>query len=214
MTELSPEPKKKSGLPQNVGVLLEKITTTFFRRMVFIERKLFPPPEPANLPFEVEIRELALPDEIAALRIHRPKLSEKIIRARIEQGSRCFTAWHRARIVHSNWAAANGVFVPYLHRNLRLEKRTIFLFDSYTHPHYRQLGIARNRAVFQAELFAREGFKRSIGLVAIENGPGNAVPVALGYRIIGRFISVGLGRFNYVWSTSLEKTPIPHHARR
>ena len=90
-----------------------------------------------------------------------------------------------------------------------LERDDTYIFDTYTAPEFRSLHLAQARAAFVANYYSERGFRRSLGLVALENRAGLAVPEALGYRRIGYYSALGVGRWRRTWSKPLEGKDIP-----
>ncbi len=90
-----------------------------------------------------------------------------------------------------------------------LERDDIYIFDTYTAPESRSLHLAQARAAFVANYYAERGFRRSLGLVALENRAGLAVPESLGYQRIGYYSALGVGRWRLTWSKPLLQHEIP-----
>ncbi len=180
-----------------------KVGTTFYRRVILVERDLLPLPAVPDLPFPVEIGPLSFPEDLAALASFRPAQSSVSILKRIEKDNLCFAVWHEGKIVHAGWVAVRRTWVEYLNRDLLLGERDIFIFDSFTLQGYRRRHLANARSAVVSDYFSERGFRRSLGLVAVENKPGLALPESLGYRRIGRYASLGVGRWNRAWSHPL-----------
>jgi len=186
-----------------------KVVTTFYRRMVLVERELFPPPPEPNLPFRVDIRSLEPPHDLADLRGLRPSLSTRSILDRLRRGDICFGVWLDGRIVHAAWVAIGRARVEYLSRDMALDRDEIYIFDSYTSSEFRGLHLAQARGVFLSSHYSKLGFRRSLGLVAVENKAGLAVPEVLGYRRIGYYSALGVGGWCRTWSEPCQEGEIP-----
>jgi ribosomal protein S18 acetylase RimI-like enzyme len=128
---------------------------------------------------------------------------------RVERGDVCFSLSVGGRVVHTAWVAVMRGPVEYLRRDLALEEDEIFIFDSFTNPEYRSLHLATARAAFVADYYAARGYRRSLGVVAVENRAGLAVPEAVGYRRIGRYGAFCIGRLCRTWSEPLPGQRIP-----
>ena len=209
MTRSSSGRNQPNTLVSAGRTLLMKVVTTFYRRMVLVERDLFPPPPEPNLPFRVDIRSLEPPQDLADLRGFRPSLSIRSILDRLGRGDSCFGVWLDGRIVHAAWVAIGRARVDYLSRDMVLDRDEIYVFDSYTSSEFRGLHLAQARGAFLSSYYSRLGFRRSLGLVAVENEAGLAVPEALGYRRVGYYSAFGVGRWRCTWSEPLLDERIP-----
>lgn len=201
--------KSQSFLLSQASTLCTKVRTTFLRQMVLFERELSPPPSMPTLSVHIAIRHLGGADFPLCGDGLRRSLSRSSFEERIERGDMCFALSVEDRIVHTAWVAVGRGPVEYLRRDLALGEDEIFIFDSYTNPEYRSLHLATARAVFVANHFAEKGFRRSLGVVAVENKAGLAVPEAVGYRRIGRYSALCLGRLCRTWSEPLPGQQIP-----
>lgn len=188
---------------------LMKMRTTFYRRMILVERFLSPPPSRPKLAVATQIGLLSPPEVASERSGFREALDPSSISDRVARGHSCFAVWVEGRIVHTAWVAVERATVEYLGRDLLLEPDEIYIFDSYTLPGYRGMKIAQARGAYVARHYAQRGFRRSLGLVAVENAAGLAVPEALGYRRIGVYSNLGLGRWCRAWSRPSPGERIP-----
>ena len=201
------EPSLLFGAAQT---LLMKVATTFYRRMVMVDRELHPPPPMPHLPFPVQFDLLDSPVDMDDARALRPTLSAKSIRERHDRGNACFAVRVEGRVAHSAWVAVDRVRIEYLSKDIVLDPADIFIFDSYTIPEYRNRRLAQARGAFVASYYSDLGFRRSLGLVAVENRAGLAVPETLGYRRIGYYKALRLGGWSRTWSKSLMDEDLPN----
>jgi len=201
------------AVPSAVRTVLMKVGTTFYRRMILVERDLVPLPAVPDLSLPIEIGPLRFPEDSAALASFRPEQSSVSTLSRVEKGNLCFAVWHEGKIVHAGWVAVRRTWVEYLNRDLLLGERDIFIFDSFTLQGYRRRHLANARSAVVSDYFSERGFRRSLGLVAVENKPGLAVPDSLGYRRIGLYASLGVGRWSRAWSRPLLGGEIPQLVR-
>jgi ribosomal protein S18 acetylase RimI-like enzyme len=201
--------RSQSFLPRQVETLYSKAKTTFIRKMVLFARELSPPPSMPTLSVEVAIRLLDGAEFRQCTDGLRKSLSQRSFVERVERGNVCFALSVEGRIVHTAWVALRRGPIEYLRRDLALGEDEIFIFDSYTHPEYRSLHLATARAAFVAEFYAAKGFRRSLGVVAVENTAGLAVPEAVGYRRIGLYGAFCIGRLCRTWSEPLPGQRIP-----
>mgnify|MGYP001819871590 CR=1 FL=1 len=208
-----PTPYKRmslqSRLPRQVSTLYTKVKTTFLREMVLVARELSPPPPMPTLSLEVSIRALGRTEFPRSRDGLRRSLSQKSFVERVERGDVCFALSIEGAVVHTAWVAVRRGPIEYLRRDLALEEDEIFVFDSYTNPEYRSLHLATARAAFVAEHYASRGFRRSLGVVAVENKAGLAVPESVGYRRIGSYGAFCIGRLCRTWSEPLPGQQIP-----
>lgn len=161
------------------------------------------------VPSSVEIGSAGIPHDLSDLNGFRPSLSARSILERFERGDHCFAVRLDGRIVHTAWVAFHRARVEYLSRDIMLERDDTYIFDTYTAPEFRSLHLAQARAAFVANYYSERGFRRSLGLVAVENRAGLAVPEALGYRRIGYYSAFGVGRWRLTWSKPLKGKDIP-----
>lgn len=209
MQRPSPGRQEPSSLLIAGQTLLMKVITTFYRRMVLVERELSPPPPTPCVPFPLEIGRLTPSTHLAGLAGFRPALSARSILERLEKGHGCFAVWLDGRIVHTAWVAVQRARVEYLSRDLVLERDDIYIFDTYTTPEFRSLHLAQSRAAFVSKYYSARGFRRSLGLVAIENKAGLAVPEVLGYRRLGYYSALGIRGWCRTWTEPCLEEEIP-----
>ena len=214
MNIAAPRAKDHDERSTRLGTWLMKVRTTFHRRMVLVERALSPPPPMPELPVRAEIG-LMSPREVASAgTAFRDDLDPSSVSERLARGDSCFAVRVEGEIVHMAWVAVQRATVEYLGRDLMLEPDEIFIFDSFTLPEYRGMKIAQARGAHVAGYYAERGYRRSLGVVAVENSAGLAVPEALGYRRIGIYSTLGLGRWCRAWSEALPGERIPPLVRR
>ncbi|MGB5515632.1 MAG: GNAT family N-acetyltransferase [Thermoanaerobaculia bacterium] len=209
MERPSPARNKPSFLLSVGQTLLMKVVTTFYRRMVLVSRELHPPPPMPVVPSSVEIGSVGISHDLSDLNGFRPSLSARSILERFERGDDCFAVRLDGRIVHTAWVAFHRARVEYLSRDIMLERDDTYIFDTYTAPEFRSLHLAQARAAFVANYYSERGFRRSLGLVALENRAGLAVPESLGYQRIGYYSALGVGRWRQTWSKPLLEHEIP-----
>ncbi len=185
-----------------------KMVTTFYRRALVVARLIDGTiPEP-NLRLPIVITPLRGEDLPAYLQ-HRPDQCSNEIRMRIAQEDECFAAWHEGRIVHTGWVTTIPKHEPYLRRKLILQPGDIFLYDHYTQPSHRSLGLARARDVHVLHHYQEEGYRRSIAIVAMENKVAFRAFKALGYRSIGMFKCLRFGPWQWTWEERWGEDPLP-----
>ncbi|HYN83533.1 MAG TPA: hypothetical protein VES88_18800 [Gemmatimonadaceae bacterium] len=170
-----------------VSLVGAKLMTTLYRRMLCLVYPLQGRRIPVyNAQLEVEFR-LLQADEIDAYLSFRPNVGRARIERRLEQGHRCFASWHGEKIIDAGWTATQSVVVPYLGRVLCLDQGDVYSYDAYTLPEYRGYGLYMARNSFTARTNQREGFKRSIALVAPENYAAWVILTRSGLETIGKY---------------------------
>ena len=185
-----------------------KMITTFYRRALVVARPIddtIPDPNP-RLP--IVINPLRGEDLPAYLQ-HRPDQHSSEIRMRIAQGDECFAAWHEGRIVHTGWVTTIPKHESYLRRKLILQPGDIFLYDHYTQPSHRSLGLARARDIHVLHHYREKGYRRSMAIVAIENKAAFRQFEAVGYRSIGMFKCLRFGPWQWAWEERWGEDPLP-----
>jgi RimJ/RimL family protein N-acetyltransferase len=115
----------------------------------------------------------------------RPDQEPTTICRRLEQGHRCFAAWHEGQIVHTGWAATAEAWVEYLGCAFPLEPGDVYQFDSYTAPEFRGLDLATARVAWMARFFRDAGSRRLLAVVWPENTSAFRPLEKAGYRRCG-----------------------------
>ena len=192
-------------------MLWMRVSTTFYRRAALMVRDLAAgetvlDPAPASIaPLE--------PGELAAYLRFRPDQSAEVIHQRLTKGHAAFVARVGDRIVHAAWVASGRAYVPYLRRDILLERDELLMYDSYTLAEFRETGIARARQMHVFREYRKRGFRRFVAVVARENVVGRRAVEAAGYRPDARYACVRLGpldRCRQVWS---DGTAVPELRR-
>ncbi len=185
-------------LRKRIDVLAMKILTTFYRRMILFVYPLDStiPVLLPRLPVDIAI---LIERDLDAYHRFRPDQSMKEIRMRLESGDRCFVCWYEDRIVDAGWVATGRVYIPYLRRRLILGSRDIYNYDAYTLPAYRGLGIFMARNSYVARYNQKEGYSRSIAMVAVENKASKVILHRSGLIPIGLYNCLRLGPWQWEW---------------
>jgi len=169
-----------------------KILTTFYRRMI-----LFVYPLDKEIPVlrsRLSVNFTILTErDLDAYHRFRPDQSRKEIRTRLDSGDRCFVCWYEDRIVDAGWVATGRVYIPYLRQHLVLGPKDIYNYDAYTLPAYRGLGIYMARNSYVARYNQKEGYSRSIAMVAVENRAPRVILQRSGLRPIGLYSCLRFG---------------------
>ena len=187
---------------------MAKIVTTFYRRVVVFSRSMDAVPPQIHLPFPARVAALQEKDLPEYLRF-RPEQHPRVVQKRIDDGDQCFLIWSEGRIVHSGWVATQKKSDPYLRCTLVLKPGDIFLYDHYTHPSYRGRGLSTAREIFILPRYRREGYHRSLAIVAVENKPALRPFEAAGYHTIGMFTSLWWILGKRIWQKRWSHEPLP-----
>jgi RimJ/RimL family protein N-acetyltransferase len=170
---------------------------TFYRRVVVMECRLDGPlPEiTSRLPTRIALLTVAELDDYARF---RPDQEPATIRRRLDQGHRCFVAWHEERVVHAGWAAIRAAWIDYLGCEFPLGPGDVYQFDSHTAPEFRGLDLAAARVAWMARFFRDRGARRLLAVVWPENRPAFGPLEKAGYRRCGWIRVLRLGRWRRI----------------
>jgi RimJ/RimL family protein N-acetyltransferase len=170
---------------------------TLYRRVVVMECRLDRPlPEVTpRLPTRIALLTVA---DLEGYARFRPDQEPATIRRRLDQGHRCFAAWHEDRIVHAGWAATRAAWIEYLGCEFPLGPGDVYQFDSYTAPEFRGLDLAAARVAWMARFFRDTGFRRLLAVVWPENRRAFRPLEKVGYRRSGWMRVLRLGRWHRV----------------
>jgi hypothetical protein len=188
--------------------LAMKVATTFRRRMVAVAADLVADPPEVAVPLEIEVRRLTT-NEIPLYRALRPDQSAGTAERRLLLGHHCFAIWRGGAIIHSAWTTTERAYVPYLRRDLLVDPRDLYIYDTFTAPAYRGLHLAPLRHLHLRRHYRQLGRSRALGLVAVENRSGLRVTRRLGFRFIGLFTCWRLGRWQFGSQESWADEPLP-----
>lgn len=179
-------------VPSRADILTMKAITTFYRRMVLLDRDLSDPlPEVEPRP-PMELRQATSAD-LPAYRAFHPDQPEAVAEARFARGDECFAVWDEGRIVHAAWAATERAYVGYLRRDLVLQPDEMYAYDAFTRPSHRGMGLCSLRGIHMLQHYRERGYAHSFGLAAVENQAGFAQVRAVGYVPTGLYTCVRLG---------------------
>lgn len=111
----------------------------------------------------------------------------------LEAGHRCFIARHNGAIVCACWAATGHAWSEYLSRPIALAPDAAYLYDLYTRPDFRELGIA---AATRAEIYRAsraEGIRRVMSYVI----PESRRSMSRHFRTVGTIGCLRIAGFRY-----------------
>lgn len=164
-----------------------RLLTTVYRRMLCLVYPL----QGRTIPIyrsqiDIDFRTL-VPEEINAYLRFRPAVTRDSVEKRLARGDRCHASWHEGAIVDACWIATGNVFVHYLDRFISLERGDVYSYDAYTLPDYRGYGIYMARNSYTARRNQKEGYQRSVALVAPENYTAWLILTRSGLETIGEY---------------------------
>ena len=188
--------------------LRRKIVTTFYRRLYFVTRNLDKPVPLLRSRLLVENR-LLLEKDFQEYHIFRPDQKQELVAARLRAGHHCHASWHQGRILDASWCATGRGPVPYFGRKLVIREGDVFIFDSYTHPSFRGFNLFMAKFAHIFRTYSELGYRRNIGVVAIENRTSMTVLKRLGCEAVGLYSSIGLGPVRIVRCNPYRDEPLP-----
>jgi hypothetical protein len=193
---------------KRVEILITKIVTTFYRRVVVFSRAVDGayPQIHSSLPTAISVLQ---EEDLLEYQRFRTEQNLQMIRKRLTAGDRCFLVRVEGRIVHSGWIATQIKQDPYLRCTLTLQPGDIFLYDHYTAPAFRSRGLSIAREIHILKHYLSEGYRRSVAIVAIENKPAFRPFEALGYRPIGMLFCLRWVLGEKIWRKSYGADPLP-----
>ena len=186
--------------------------TTVYRRMLCLVYPLQGRTIPVyRSQIDVDFRVLTKRD-VTAYTQFRPKHGRENFERNMSRGDRCFASWHEGRIVDAGWTATGTVFVPYLGRFILLEAGDIYSYGAYTLPGYRGYGLYMARNSYTARRNQKEGFERSVALVAPENYAAWLILTRSGLETIGEYARIRLPVGGIWWDRAAPGCMLPRIA--
>lgn len=198
----------RTGPESSMARLAMKVATTFRRRVLVVAADLTADPPEVEVPLRVEVRRITATD-IPAYCLLRPDEAAATVQARLDLGHHCFAIFCDATMVHAAWAATGRAYVPYLRRDLLLAPEDLYIYDSYTAPAYRGLGLAPLRHHHMRRHYRGLGLRRAVGVIAVENRAGLRVMDRLEFRRIGLYTCWRFGRWQRVRQETYADEPLP-----
>ena len=164
-----------------------RVLTTVYRRMLCLVYPL----QGRTIPIyrsqiDIDFRTL-VPEDINAYLRFRPTVARDVVERRLARGDRCHASWHEGAIVDACWIATGNVFVEYLNRFISLDRGDVYSYDAYTLHDYRGYGIYMARNSYTARRNQKEGYERSVALVAPENYTAWLILTRSGLETIGEY---------------------------
>jgi len=165
-----------------------------YRRLLILGRSLDDPIPDLQARIPLEFGFLDPGDLDAYLVFHGDDPREQVA-SRFPLGEVCFVARHEGRIVCANWVCHPGShYVRYIRYDMPIAPDEVYLYDSYTHPDARGLGVAPALAVHVLRHYRGTGVRRAFTAVIPENRANLRARAKSGFRVVGRMGYLGRGR--------------------
>lgn len=191
----------KSTLRSKFRELGARTLTFGYRRMLFMSYSLDDVRIPVyNTSLGVSFGTLQPRDIDAYLRFRKNAWRSEI-EQRLMHGDRCYVSWSGSEIVDACWTATGLIYVPYMHRYLRIPPGSVYSYDSYTAPELRGRGIYMARNSYTAREHQSEGLSSSIALVAYENYSAWLILTRSGLKTLGAYHYVRTPLTGIYWET-------------
>ncbi len=179
---------------EGVGIFWIKVMAGLgvYRRLVLQDRPLdhavsdFAP----KLPVRIELLKESEVDDYLTLRrgVTRTQVVD-----RLRAGHLCFVARNEDRVISTCWAATRPTWIDYLACEIDLNAGDAYLFDAFTEPRHRGLGIAPALCLHQLGYLEHAGYRRAIRATAIENTPALRAHAKSGFRPTGTLSRLKIG---------------------
>ena len=171
------------GLKGRLPIILRSMFAR--EKSCIFEKKLDGPPFKIEAKVKVDVK-LVQSDDISKL----PKRSENFdseVKKRFEMGHICFGAHLHGKIVHYKWVAFSKSIPPYsdLERRMRISSDSAYIYDGYTVPEYRGLGISAKVMEKTLQYLQEIGIKKVYSYVRYDNFPMLRVKQKEKFRKIG-----------------------------
>lgn len=158
----------------------------------------------ARLPLTVGLLEEAQVDEYNAF---RQPADRNAAQRRLAAGDRCFVARHNGRIVGVCWTATGRAWSAYLSRLIPLAADEAYMYDAFTAPSLRGMGIYPTLASATHLHCQSLGLRRVICVTVPENR--RALGVQTGYRTVGILGYIKIWKWRHEFCRMLPGVPAP-----
>ena len=165
---------------------------TVYRRVSLVRLPIDPPPPLTESTVDTSFGFVG-PDEIDALTRLRPDVARKEVERRLARGDRCWAARRNGDIVSTRWVASGSAWIEYLGVEVPLRPDEVFLYETYTAPAYRGLGLSPAAGTRLTRALRAEGWMSILGGVVPENAAALRAASKTGYREVGSVGVVRLG---------------------
>lgn len=138
----------------------------------------------------------------------RPGSDRFELESRFDRGDECHVARVEGRIVSARWSSTREIRIDYLGYRQALASGQAYLYDAYTGPEYRKLGIAGGLTRHVLSLLHERGVREMLSAADPANPAGSGFNHSDGTPI-GTLVAIGRRRRRV-----LTLGPLPFRARR
>jgi hypothetical protein len=189
------------------GVWFGALSRAGYRRLVVLERRLDSPIAAAATRRQAVIRALDAGDEAAFVGLGQDTAAT--FHHRLALGHRCWGAWCDDGLRHIAWIGFERVTVDYLACEVLLADAVSYVYQAYTQPQYRRLGLGPAAHSRCLESLRLHGVRLSLAAVLPDNPWAFGPWLAVGYRRTGTVRAIGPGPRPYVISTRADRAATP-----
>jgi len=104
---------------------------------------------------------------------------------RLRVGHLCFLAGKNGDVVHYKWVSFNETYVDALERSIRIVADSAYVYDAYTVPEYRGMGISSKVSARIFDYLFQNGIKKIYYLISYNNFPSLRDAEKMGLRNMG-----------------------------
>ena len=185
------------------GAWFKLLAELGYRRLYVLRRGLEEPIPVGPLP--AVIVTWLTRESVCAYVAMLPTEDADVVEDRLVAGDRCLVAWSEGCLVGFMWGSKNRASSAWLGRELPLAVNEACLFDAYTVPRRRGLGIAPALSLAWLRVLREEGCVAAIILTLPENVAALRAYAKAGFRIVAIARSLRLGP----WLHDFPVQPIP-----
>jgi len=174
----------------NFKMKLEALLRIFFGKIFIFEKTFVFEKSLSKVYFEtrnkakVDVR-LAQSEDILKLAKKFKKFRGGKAEERLRAGHLCFIAEKNGDIVNYKWVSFNETYVPELERTIRTDSDSAYIYDAYTVPECRGLGISGKVSARIFEYLFQNGIKKTYHLISHNNFPSLRYAEKTGLRNMG-----------------------------
>lgn len=111
---------------------------------------------------------------------------------RLEVGHLCFIAEKNGDIVHYEWISLNETYINELERRMRIGSDSAYIYDGYTVPECRGMGISPKVSGNVFDYLFQNGIKKTYHLISHNNFPSLRYAEKMGLRKMGEVTLIRL----------------------
>lgn len=174
------------------GLWWRGLGVTVYRRLIIVARPLEsgPPPGAAKIAVATELLDEKTVADYLTLRPDTPAAE---VERRLRSGQRCVLVRHQGAPVSARWFATRRADIEYLDLVFDLPPGVAYVYDVYTDPQARGLGISAAVRSHYETMLREEGCHTLLGTAMPENAAGRKLVGGAGYEPVGTLGCVRLG---------------------